>query len=170
MQFDGLAENGLAGNELLITSQCDYYTFREFEAVITNEHHCSEDGSRSKIAFSPSFTTTQAGSSASDNLNILFTCLADVTSFPLIGDDKDFESILSKEVVTEASTLLRMLGTFSIDNPHDHDDVDAGDEIRSGSASTNFTESIRASSHKSSMISLFVGSTSVNYKRAAWKV
>lgn len=170
IQLDGLAENGLAANELVITSQCDYHTFRELAAVIAKEHQCGEDGSRSRVAFSPSFPTTQAGSSASDNLNILFTCLADVTSFLLIRDDNDFESILSKEVVTEASTLLRILGTFSINDPHDHDEVDAGNEIRSGGASTNFTEGTSASSDKSSVISLFIGSASVNYKRAIVKV
>lgn len=167
VQMDSVMENGLAAKELVITSQCDYHTFRELAGVIAKEHQCGEDNSRSRVAFSPSFPTTQAGSSASDNLNILFTCLADVTSFLLIRDDNDFESILSKEVVTEASTMLRILGTFTIDDLYEPDNAKAGNEMSSG---TSVTESISASSEKSSVISLFIGSASVKYERASANV
>ena len=62
--------------------------------------------------------------------------------------------------------MLRILGTFDIDNLGDRNDWDSENEIRTGSASTHFTDFISASSDKSSIINLFLGSTSVAYRRA----
>ena len=165
LALEGLAQDGVAASEIVISSNCDYYTFRELAAVLYKEHQCHDAGSGSRIAFSPSFNTTQSGSGASDNMNILFSCLADLTSFLLIRDDNDFESILIKEVVTDSSTLLRILGSFNVEGQGDELLMDGQSEHRSGSSSTNVTQSISATSDKPSIISVFDGSSTVNYKQ-----
>lgn len=153
-----LGKHGLACHELTVTAQCDYYTFRELAKMLAEEHRVTDDYNQdrregSRIAFSPSYNTTQSGSSASNNMNIAFSCLADVTSLLRIRDDNDFESILSKEVVSDSSTLLRILGTFSI---HSDNDVQQ--------PSTTLTNGISATSEVTSTIRLFVGSAPVDYE------
>lgn len=95
INFSRLAEHGLASSELTVSAQCDYNTFRELASGLAREHGYSDNSKRSRIAFSPSFHTIQAGSCTSDNMHILFTTLADLTSFFQIRDDNDFEAALS---------------------------------------------------------------------------
>ena len=165
MLVPGLAQHGLACHVLSVTSQCDYYTFREIAAALSKEHQCSsDDPSNSRVAFSPAFHTTQSGSSASNNINILFSCLADLTSFLRIRDDIDFEAILSKEVVTDTSTLLRILGTAKISNTVDTQDSYIGNGITEVTVRTESTNSVSASSEHLPVIRLFVGSSPVSYR------
>ena len=66
--------HGIQQQEFSVSVQCDYHTFREIAAVLAKEHHCLPDNPNgSRVAFSPSFHTTQSGSTASDNMNILFS-------------------------------------------------------------------------------------------------
>lgn len=156
-----LSQHGLASHELMVSAQCDYYTFRELAAALSKEHHCNSDQEKySRVAFSPSYATIQSGSSASDNMNVIFSCLADLASFLRIRDDNDFDSILSKEVVTETCTLLRILGTFTVDPPIHHQ---TSSGHRNGSTTDVTTNSISATSDASSTIRLLIGLAPVNY-------
>lgn len=161
MNLPDLATHGLASYETKVTTQCDYYTFRDLAKALHNEHKCTSNeyarkrDSRSRIAFSPSYNTTQSGSSATDNMNIVFSCLADVTSFLRIRDDNDFETILSKEVITATSKLLRIVGTHCI--------VNDADTFSDRQTSTTSTTSINASSELTSVINLFIGTAPIHF-------
>ena len=167
VHIPGIAQNGLGFQQIITSVQCDYFTFREIAAALAKEHNCtSESLSKSRIAFSPSFNTTQSGSSASDNLNILFTCLADLTAFLRIRDDNDFETILSKEVVSDKITLLRILGTFTIQDQYGAD-INQYDKRKGKTStvySTDSTRSVSTTSHDSSKISLFIGTAPLDFK------
>ena len=107
VNYPGLAVNVLTSHSFSVSVQFDYYCFRDISASLTKEHpEARDEPMKSRVAFSPSFHTTKSGSSAVNNLNILFSSLADLTSFLRIRDDNDFESILSKEVLSDTSTVL----------------------------------------------------------------
>ena len=147
----------VAADFLYITVECDYYTFREISSSIAKEYNCaSEDRKESRIVFSPSCQTTQSGSSAANDLNIIFSCLVDLTTFLRIRDEKDYEAIICKEILTEESNMLRVLGTFS--------SGDAEDDItESNSATMITTRSVSAMSEETWKLILFVGSAPINY-------
>ncbi len=166
MHLPDLSQHGLARHDLTVTAQCDYYTFREIAAVLWKEHrYTSDNSSNSRVAFSPSFNTTQSGSSASSNMNILFSCLSDLTSFLRIRDDMDFERILSKEVLSEKSAMLRLLGTFSIDKIEDIPCSERQTHCTDTTDVLKSTDSVSASSENFQMIRLFVGTSPINYVR-----
>lgn len=56
----------------------------------------SRPTSEVKVTISPTFITTQTGSSALNSINNMFSCPAGLTSFLLVQDDDDFEAILFK--------------------------------------------------------------------------
>lgn len=146
-----LSEHGIASSEMNVTAQCDYFTFKDIAGSLAKEHGClSEQPKYKRVVFSPSFPTTQSGSSAVNDMSIVFSCLADLASFLRVRDDSDYDAILSKEVVTEASTLLRIIGTCIIDR---------NEGI--GNAVELSTNSISASSEVDTIIRLFVGSSPV---------
>lgn len=156
-----LDQYGVAPQELSVTAQCDYQTFREIAAVLAKEHKClSINSSNSRVAFSPTFQTTQSGSSASDNMNILFSSLADITTFLRIRDDSDYDKILSKEVISESKNILRILGTYVI---KDVDDKCEDSDLHPSGASTS-TSSVSALSESRRFLWLFVGSAPVNFR------
>lgn len=156
--LSSLSSHGLASHEINVVAQCDYHTFRELAASLAKEHNCGfERDVNSRVAFSPSYNTTQSGSKAIDNLNIIFSCLADLTTFLRIRDDNDFEGILSKEVVTETSTMLRILGTLTIS-----EDSNVQKERTTNMTTTS---SVSATSDITSTIRLFIGSAPVDYVR-----
>lgn len=157
-----LDRHGLALSPVSVSSQCDYYTFREISAALCKEHPFSrEEPKKSRVAFSPAFHTTQSGSSASNDMNILFSCLADLTAFLRIRDDNDFETILSKEVVCSSSTLLRVLGTFRIIDQLQ--DESSGEIDTPSTTARTSTNSVNASSENVPVINLFVGSSPICY-------
>lgn len=167
-QLPGLDEHGLVAQEVAVSAQCDYETFREIAAVLAKEHKCAFDSpSNSRVAFSPAFQTMQSGSSASNNLNILFSTLADLASFLGVRDDNDFELILSKEVLTDETCLLRVLGTFNVENVGGEE----GMSHKYSTSTTSPTRTISTQSANSSSVSknnpvlrLFVGSCPVVYQ------
>jgi len=151
-----LSSHGLASHEVSVSVLCDYQTFRELSALLETEHNSTPEGNVSRrIAFSPSFNTIQSGSNAADDLNIIFSCLADLTSFLRVRDDNDFDNILSKEVVTETSTMLRILGTATI--------AHIGDTQQERGALSNSTSSVSATSERRSAVRLFVGTAPVQF-------
>lgn len=162
VQLPSLDHNGLAHQNLSVNVHCDYYSFREIASMLAQEHRFAcEDPKKSRVAFSPGYNTIQSGSSAVNDLNIVFTCLGDLTSFLRIRDENDFESILTKEVVTENQNLLRILGTFTIS------ETDQANSIRDSSTGSSSTISVSVSSESVSAIRLFVGSSPVNFFPAA---
>ncbi len=170
LDLPGISQNGVAHHSFSVTVQCDYFTFREIAASIAKEHSCSTDvSSGSRVGFSPSFSITQSGSIAANDMNILFACLADLTTFLRIRDDNDFESILSKEVVSEASTIMRILGTFNISNINDICEAETavnGTHANSNhptNSTSKATNSVCASSESTLAIRLFVGTSPINY-------
>ncbi len=155
-----VSQHGIEQHELSVSVHCDYHTFREIAAVLAKEQYCVPDNpSDSRVAFSPSFNTTQSGSTASDNLSILFSSLSDLTSFLYIRDDNDFEKVLSKELVTETSTLLRVLGTFVLEDSRNNYQQ-ARTEY---TAMTKSTASVCESSENSQTISIFVGTAPLSF-------
>ena len=90
-------------------------------------------------------------------MNIIFACLADLSAFLRFRDDRDFEGILSKEVVSETSTLLRVLGTLVIDTNYDN--------YLETASQTKSTNSVSASSELSPTLSIFVGRAPVKYSQ-----
>ena len=163
-----LSQHGLARQELTVSTSCDYYSFREIASMLATEHKfAAEEPEKSRVAFSPALCTIQSGSSAADNLNVLFTCLADVTSFLRIRDDNDFEAILTKEVLTNTSNLLRILGTFTITTTTESENGEPGRTITTvheTSTNSKSTISVSVSSESVSTIRLFVGTSPVNHK------
>lgn len=163
LNLPDLAKHGIACNEMSVTTQCDYYTFRNISRTLFDEHQCAGDdnyhsgGRKSRIAFSPSYNTTQSGSSAADNMNIVFSCLADVTSLLRIRDDNDFEAILAKELLNDSSTLLRIVGTFTIT------DEDDDCNMPPKQSTTTSNNSISATSEVTSTMRLFIGSAPVEF-------
>lgn len=103
----------MTASKLVVSSHGDYYTFRGLADVLSKKHQCHHPARSSRVAFSPSFNTTQTGFSASHNMNIMFSYLADLALFLLARDDNVFETIFFKEDVSGSSTLLRILG-FSL--------------------------------------------------------
>lgn len=164
-QLSGLSTHGIARHDLSVSTFCDYFTFREIAALLAKEHGCSnENQSRTRVAFSPPFPTTQSGSTASNNMSILFSCLSDLTTFLRVRDDVDFERILSKELMSQTSSILRILGTFSIaEREADHQSV----QNNAPDGSANFhpqspgTESVSASSESCQTIRLFLGTSPI---------
>ncbi len=167
-QLPEMNEHGLVSQEVAVSAQCDYETFREIGAVLAKEHKCAfDDPCKSRVAFSPAFQTMQSGSTASDNLNILFATLADLASFLGLRDDNDFEHVLSKEVVTDATCLLRVLGTVSVENVGDED----GKSHKYSTSTTNPPTTMSSQSANSSSVSktnpvlrLFIGSCPLVYE------
>lgn len=160
-----LSLHGVASTDISVSCQCDYFTFREIAAALAKEHRFAADNpTKSRVAFSPGYHTTQSGSSASDDMNILFSTLADLTAFLRIRDDNDFESILSKEVVSQSSTVLRVLGTLTID---DNSQLRNSKTLKkSFKTATDSTESMNAISDVASVISIFVGSAPLTVEPA----
>lgn len=159
LNLPGISTQGIDSHSLSVSVQCDYNTFRELADTLAKEHRsASNEPKKSRVAFSPSFHTIQSGSSASDNMNILFACLADLTTFLGIRDDNDFEAILSKEVLSESTTLLRILGTFTSDNDSDTE--------TQPSDSTKSMNSVSASSEVVPIIRVFIGTAPVNFSIA----
>ena len=153
-----LSKHGIVCRELVVSVQCNYYTFREIAHSLAIEHKCdSYENNKKRVAFSPSFNTTQSGSTASNNMNIIFACLADLSAFLRVRDDRDFEGILSKEVVSETSTLLRVLGTLVIDTNYDN--------YLETASQTKSTNSVSASSEVSPTLSIFFRSAPVKYSQ-----
>lgn len=71
-----------------------------------------------------------------------------------------------KEVVTDASTLLRIFGTYTVENAddahdHDHKSNNIHNEPR---FSTKSVQCVSGSSEKYSTIRLFIGSSLVTYQ------
>lgn len=154
LRLPGLLEQGLASTEISVTVECDYFTFRDIATLLDKEHKSEVgDPKKRRVSFSPSLHTIQSGSSAANNMNILFSCLADLTSFLHIRDDNDYEAILSKEVLTDKMTLLRILGTFTV-----------GQEKDGQPESTTPTKSVSASSDMTPSIRLFIGCAPVDYE------
>ena len=180
LNLDGLSNFGIAHQELSVTVQCDYNTFKEIASALESEHACTSNKPNStRVAFSPPFYTTQNGSTAADNLNIMFATLSDLTTFLRIRDDKDFESLLSKEVVTETTTILRILGTFRVKSSNEACEPDGGNGKSIGTSGRNgdasktagpstekSEESVCTLSERVSTISLFVGTAPVAYTTA----
>lgn len=115
--FEKLSRNGVAASEIEISCHCDYNTFRELADVLSKEHRCHDSASNSRVAASPSFNATQTCSSASNNMIIVFSCLADLTRFLKVRDDDDFAAILFRGIVLTSSTLLRIFGSLIIEEP-----------------------------------------------------
>lgn len=165
--YPSLSKHGLARLELSVSTHCDYYTFREIASMLATEHKfAADEPNKSRVGFTPAFHTTQSGSSASNDLNIIFSCLSDLTSFLRIRDDKDFESILTKEVVNDTSTMLRIVGTFTIAT----EDTVAKSEgrhvvttVHQTSTSSKSTTSVSVSSESLSTIRIFVGTSPVSF-------
>lgn len=132
-----LCQLGVADCSTEVSAQCDYFTFRELVSCLAYTHGCKRnEESTGRLAFSPSFDTIQSGSVASDNLTVIFSTLADITRFLGIRDELDYESILVKEVVDESKTILRLMGTFQVEEVADTDSV--GSTHHSISADSNF--------------------------------
>ena len=91
----------------------------------------------------------------------MFSCLADLTSLLRLRDDNDVESVLSKEVVSDTVKILRILGTFIIDDPQESV---AENERQETTIKTKSTNSISASSEHCRRICLFIGSEPMNYE------
>lgn len=159
LNLPGISTHGVGSHRLSVSVQCDYNTLRELADTLAKEHpRASNQPTKSRVAFSPSFHKIQSGSSASDNMNIIFTSLADLSSFLGIRDDNDFEAILSKEVLSESTSLLRILGTCT----HKID----FDSEKQSSDSTKSMNSVSASSEVVPNIRLFVGTAPVDYVMA----
>ncbi len=160
-----LDEYGVAPQHLSVTAQCDYRTFREIAAALAKEHRFSSvNSAKSRVAFSPAFHTTQSGSNACDNMNILFACLADLTTFLRIRDDNDFEAILSKELLSDRANILRILGTFSVSEVDEHCGFKYKTDGPGAIGTSTSTDSVSASSESVSVLRLFVGSSPVDFE------
>ena len=119
----------------------------------------------SRVAFSPAFQTLQSGSSASNNLIILFSTLADLASFLGLRDDNDFEHVLSKEVVTDATCLLRVLGTVSIGDVIEEEGKSVSTSTTSAPTAMSSQSANSSSVSKTNpVVRLFVGSCPLMYQ------
>lgn len=99
-------------------------------------------------------------------MDIIFSCLADLTSFLFVRDDNDFEAIHSKRAVMDSSALHQILGSFLLEVTKDTNFMDVENEIKPRSSSSRATVKICAISDKLSLIGLFVETSSVNYRPA----
>ena len=165
------AKTGISQHQVSINVQCDYNTFREMSAVLAKEYRCvPEEPNLSRVAFSPSFHTTQSGSTASTDMSVIFSSLSDLTSFLRIRDDNDFEAILSKEVLSSTSTLLRILGSLKLSSHADNEPQ----RRQENTALTSTTLSVSASSEQSQFVHVYVGtapiSSSSSRSRAEHKI
>lgn len=116
LKLPDLAQIGVARSSHIVSAQCDYATFREICSWLAKTHRCFESSQRTgRIAFTPSFDIIQSGSCASNNLTIIFSTLSDLASFLGIRDDKDYESMVVKEAIGEDRSLLRLLGTYLVE-------------------------------------------------------
>ena len=92
VQLSAMVQCLFAHQQLLVTIQCDYFTFRDIAAALSNEHGCIADNlNSSRVAFYTSFHTNQSESTTADDMSIIFSCLDDITTFLHIRDDNDYE-------------------------------------------------------------------------------
>lgn len=165
LRLEGLSQLGIASHTYKISTQCDYSTFRELAASLESVHACTDNPNRTgRLAFSPSFDIVRSSSGAADNLVTIFSTMADLTDFLQIRDQQDYESILSKEIFTDEKSLIRLAGTFAIED---------STEILPPSASkgdTNSLESISVFSSKEllkdKVIRIYVASSPVSISAA----
>ena len=153
-----LIMHGVARKTVEVKTSCDYLSFKELSAYLSvSKYYNANQKHNSRLAFSPAFHITQAGSSAADDMSILFSTLADITSVLRIRDDRDYESILSTEVKTRESTMFRFLGSYVI-----HSDDIAGEE---GFEQAQHSSNTDLSSTKySKSLRLFIGSSPVRFR------
>ena len=110
-------------------------------------------------------------------MTILFSTLPDLTSFLQVRDDNDFEKILSKEVLSETSTMLRILGTFTVGDTEEKQNQTISTDQTDQTALTTSTQSACATSSDAvqsacvtsldavKTIRLFVGSAPVSWSK-----
>lgn len=154
-----LSQYGITGKKLEVKTVCDYMSFKELSAHLSVTAETNAQNNRnSRIAYSPAFHVTQAGSKATDEMSILFSTLADLTSLLRIRDDRDHESILTTEVKTKHFNLFRYLGTYVIDeNTSNKTFQDEEEMILSDKSST--------STRTSNSLRLFIGSAPVKFEK-----
>ena len=125
MKLDGLCTHGIATNHITVKSECDSKSFKDICAALAIRHQYHEspysstsNGSGTeRIRFIPDFFRTQSDSLGSGTQEVLFTTLSDVADFLGIRDDEDYERLLTKEVITEKSNLVQVVGSLQIVSP-----------------------------------------------------
>ena len=116
LKLSDLSQLGVGRSSYIVSAQCDYVTFMEITSSLARVHKCFQTSQRTgRIAFTPSFDIIQSGSCASDNLTVIFSSLSDLAAFLNIRDDKDYESMVVKETIGEERSILRLLGTYLVE-------------------------------------------------------
>lgn len=160
LRLDGLSQLGIASHTYKISSHCDYSTFREIASTLASSHRCTDpSNSTGRLAFSPSFDIIQSSSAASDNLVAIFSTLADVMDFLQVRDQVDYESILSKEVFTEDKSIIRLVGTFAIEDGEES----PAPSVQNGDTSSSESISVLSSQQQlgDKVIRIYVASSPV---------
>ena len=148
-----LSTIGIALNVITIRYQCDLKSFTDMAALISRTHSMTSGSDRSRVLFSPSLDTIQTSSLASSNYTIAFTSLPDLAMFLGIRDEKDYEKLLTKEVVKHDTTFLQIIGSYLR-----HDDQN---ERQPNNSSNSSIGSVSANTGAPSFLRLFVGSSPI---------
>lgn len=97
----------MARNLVKARTYCDYATFRELSSEIAKLHgYNGSTYGQACVIFSPPPCVINSRSRENDELLIIFTWLCYVTYILGLKDEVDFESVLTKEVNTDAAHML----------------------------------------------------------------
>jgi len=97
----------------------------------------STESRTGRIHFVPDFSRIQSGSLGTDRQQVYFTNLTDVTHFLGIRDEDDYERILTKELVSESTHLLQVIGSLDISVPGASSTTASSDKNECGKKTTS---------------------------------
>lgn len=113
-------KHGVLISTLTVKSNCDSLAFRDISAFLAKKHSVqmtqstSRNNSSSRILFHPSYQVTQSGSAGVQDQYIVFSTLSDLMDLLGIRDEVDYERILTKELITEKSNVIRIVGSLKV--------------------------------------------------------
>ena len=160
LQIPDLTKYGIASNVVTAKCECDYNGFKDITSYLGRVYASSTASNRdSRVVFSPSYSTVQSGSFAVKDMRVIFSTLADICSLLGVREEEDYEKMLSKEVQSESTSLLRLVGTFRVLDSNSTSPNDSTLQIEDHTATSS--QSANATSSSSSCIQVFLGTAPV---------
>lgn len=148
---EGLSSHGIDSSFITVKVDCDSKVFKGISAFLAHRHRFinasnskSTSSGTERINFIPDFYRTQSGSLGTVNQEIQFTNLPDVTDLLGIRDEDDYERILSKELSTQQTQMIRIVGSLDVFSPSASSATACSDQpIHESTTTTNEPSVIR---------------------------
>lgn len=117
-----LAEIGVSSDTISVRVNCPAETFRDITAHLVhkfgldNPQRHSSTPVRNKVAFWPSYNTILDGSTSANKYITVFNTLSELTDLIGIRNEEDYEFMLTKELISDNKTFLRVIGSMAVIN------------------------------------------------------